>query len=89
MRRAGTLISRTWQHVRRDEKSLPNLPLKTTLPISTWINITNFQATNWGPTNQSNTKTKNKTKIKHKQNIVIWVVMAFSTGPACPPPLMP
>jgi hypothetical protein len=34
MRRAGTLISPTWQHVSRDEKSLPKPPLRSPIPRS-------------------------------------------------------
>ena len=72
----GTLISRTWQHVRRDEKSLPKTPpLKVT------------QQTH--ETTLCHRKTTDmalltKTRQQEKQ-LPHWNVMVMPTGPTGPP----
>ena len=76
----GTLISRTWQHVRRDEKSLPkHLPSKSPSKHKKLHYAIEKQQI-W----PSSPKQDNR-----KNNFLTWDVMVMPTGPTGPPSLPP
>jgi len=73
----GTLISRTWQHVRRDEKSLPkHLPSKSP---------SKHMKLHYAIEKQQIWPSSPKQDNRKKNNFLTWDVMVMPTGPTGPP----